>query len=214
MRTLYLISMLIVPFYVLGQGKIYRPMSTEASKIEVTISNKIWNIDYSAPFASEVERGLEYELQGLVSQATDCFKNAANNGNLDAMRCLGDFYLRNKNYENAHSWYKKAAENGDAKSEFELGKLYGEGIGVTKDLSEAIIWYHQAAKHNIAEAQCILGDFYYNGIGVDSNKSEALKWYTKAAENGNLEAAQYLGDKYKGTLRKIYIFDKSKAKHW
>ncbi|MBF0460152.1 MAG: caspase family protein [Magnetococcales bacterium] len=41
---------------------------------------------------------------------------------------------------------RKAAEQGDAKAQFNLGVLYENGTGVRKDVAEAVNWYRKAAE--------------------------------------------------------------------
>jgi len=42
-------------------------------------------------------------------------------------------------------WYRKAADQGDAAAQFNLGTLYYNGRGVPQDLVEAHKWYTLAA---------------------------------------------------------------------
>ena len=49
-------------------------------------------------------------------------------------------------------WYRKAAEQGFAKSQYNLGHCYENGSGVKKDLNEAVRWYRKAAAQGYAHA--------------------------------------------------------------
>jgi TPR repeat protein len=42
-------------------------------------------------------------------------------------------------------WYRKAAEQGNAKAQFNLGVMYDLGKGVKQDDAEAVKWYRKAA---------------------------------------------------------------------
>ena len=42
-------------------------------------------------------------------------------------------------------WFRKAAEQGNAFAQHTLGKMYRDGVGVTKDLNEARKWFEKAA---------------------------------------------------------------------
>ncbi len=88
---------------------------------------------------------------------------------------------------------KKAAEQGDAQAQCNLGNCYALGKGVEKNLREAVKWYRKAAEQGDALAQCNLGACYDLGYGVEKNLSEAVKWYRKAAEQGNAPAQYNLG---------------------
>ena len=51
-----------------------------------------------------------------------------------------------KDYAEAVKWYRKAAEQGDAEAQFNLGLMYADGEGVPKDYAEAVKWYRKAAE--------------------------------------------------------------------
>ena len=57
-------------------------------------------------------------------------------------------------------WYRKAAEQGFAEAQYNLGVCYYHGLGVEPDYSEAVKWWRQAAEQGHAEAQNNLGDCY------------------------------------------------------
>ncbi len=96
----------------------------------------------------------------------------------------------------AVKWYRKAAEQGHATAQYNLGCMYNLGEGVREDDSEAVKWYRKAAEQGNSWAQYILGNMYYDGEGVEKDKSEAVKWYRKAAEQGNAVAQNWLGFMY------------------
>ena len=43
-------------------------------------------------------------------------------------------------------WYRKAAEQGLAEAQYNLGQVYTKGDGVAKDMIEAVKWYRKAAE--------------------------------------------------------------------
>jgi len=63
-------------------------------------------------------------------------------------------------------WYRKAAEQGYAVGQSNLGFMYSNGYGVPKNDAEAIKWYRRAAKQGYAEAQYNLAIMYDQGMGV------------------------------------------------
>ena len=93
----------------------------------------------------------------------------------------------------AFEQYRKAAEQGDAKAQYEFGRCYYIGYGVMQDRTEAVKLWRNAASHGCAKAQRMLGDCYYIGKGVEQNFAEAVKWYRKAAEQGDAKAQFELG---------------------
>ncbi|WP_406569303.1 tetratricopeptide repeat protein, partial [Aeromonas veronii] len=64
------------------------------------------------------------------------------------------------------AWYRKAAEQGDAMAQFNLGAMYEQGKGVAQDDKQAVAWYRKAAEQGYAMAQSNLGGMYNTGSGV------------------------------------------------
>ena len=90
-----------------------------------------------------------------------------------------------KDEAEAAKWYRKAAEQGYAEAQCDLGLCYHKGEGVPKDKRESVIWYWKAAEQGLAEAQYNLGYAYANGAGVTKDYLEAYAWYNLAAANGS-----------------------------
>ena len=65
-------------------------------------------------------------------------------------------FQKNEKNEEAFEYYLKAARQGDALAQYNLGICYDNGYGVEKDLSEAVIWFRKAANQGHAEAQNML----------------------------------------------------------
>jgi TPR repeat protein len=101
-----------------------------------------------------------------------------------------------QDYVVAAAWYRKAAEQGYAKAQFNLGEMYLRGQGVSKDYAEAINWIQKAADQGDARAEDALGFTYYNGQGVPQDYAKAARWYGKAAEQGYPVAQQGLAYMY------------------
>jgi TPR repeat protein len=57
-----------------------------------------------------------------------------------------------QSYTEAIKWLKKAAEQGDAEAQYNLGFCYGNGEGVEKSFTEAVKWYKKAAEQGHEEA--------------------------------------------------------------
>lgn len=170
-------------------------------------------------YVKEEESEIDYD-----SLSADELISLANNGDFEAMDILGMAYEWGedneyigfsgieKNFEEAVKWYRKAAEQGYAPAQHDLGDCYYDGHGVDVDYVEAVKWYRKAAEQGNKFAQDSLGDCYYYGHGVDEDNVEAVKWYRKAAEQG-LGTSQF-------SLGKCYYFgygvdeDKVKAVKW
>jgi TPR repeat protein len=89
-----------------------------------------------------------------------------------------------------------AAQQGDAEAQFQLGRAYYEGKGVTQDFAQAVAWYEKAAKQGYARTQNSLGYAYYEGKGVAQDFAHAVALWEKAAKQGFAQAQSNLGATY------------------
>ena len=78
---------------------------------------------------------------------------------------------------------KKAADQGNAKAQYNLGVMYDKGTGVAQDYKEAIKWYQKAADQGYASAQYNLGVMYANGDGVIQSDSAAIEYFYNAGRS-------------------------------
>jgi TPR repeat protein len=85
----------------------------------------------------------------------------------------------------AVKWYRKAAEQGFAVAQSNLGVMYDLGQGVVQDYKEAVKWYRKSAEQGNAKAQNNLALMYGQGKGVEKDYKKAAKWFCKAAEKGD-----------------------------
>jgi len=85
-----------------------------------------------------------------------------------------------QDYKQAVNWYTKAAQQGHAEAQSNLGFMYSNGRGVTRDYKQAVNWYTKAAEQGDTVAQYNLGVMYRNGRGVTRDYKQAVNWYAKA----------------------------------
>lgn len=97
----------------------------------------------------------------------------------------GDEYYNKKEYKQAIEWYQKAANQGYASAQYNLGFMYAMGYGQKQDYAKALEWYQKAANQGYTLAQNDLGYMYENGHGVTRDCAKAVEWYQKAANQGN-----------------------------
>ncbi|MEZ3524793.1 MAG: sel1 repeat family protein, partial [Muribaculaceae bacterium] len=50
-------------------------------------------------------------------------------------------------------WYRKSAEQGFARGQYNLGHMYENGRGVGQNVEEAVRWYRKAAAQNYTLAR-------------------------------------------------------------
>jgi TPR repeat protein len=109
------------------------------------------------------------------------------------------FYLGKgepQDYTEAVRWYRKAADQGYAKAQFNLSDMYRDGKGVPQDYAEAVRWCRKAAEQGDTKAQDGLAFMFYQGQGLPQDYTEAVRWYRKAADQGDAMAQDGLGFMY------------------
>ena len=109
----------------------------------------------------------------------------------DSYRIGGEAIQRD--YGEALRWYRRAAEQGDACGQNDLGSMYLNALGVERDAAEAARWYRKAADQGLAMAQFNYALRLLWGDGVDEDEFEAVVWLTKACEQGHIEAIGQVG---------------------
>lgn len=118
-------------------------------------------------------------------------------GDVVAQFSLGSMlYYGEDRLPQAIDWFRKAAAQGYAPAEFQMGQLYDFGFGVTADVEQAFAWYRTAADHGSAAAQRAVGDFYRRGRAVAADPATAVAWYRRAADGDDLRAQYQLGQIY------------------
>jgi len=79
------------------------------------------------------------------------------------------------NYKTAALWYRRAAEQGNAIAQYDLGAAFYNGRGVAQSYDGAVMWWRLAAVQGDADALYNLGVCYQNGDGVPQDLHEALR---------------------------------------
>ena len=95
--------------------------------------------------------------------------------------------------EQAAALYRRAAEQGYAYAQCNLGFCCLHGIGVEKDETEAVAWLERAAEQGHPRALYLLGDCRWNGRGTAQNDEGAAECFRRAAERDFPPAVTALG---------------------
>ncbi|MDP3562691.1 MAG: tetratricopeptide repeat protein [Legionellaceae bacterium] len=85
---------------------------------------------------------------------------------------------------------------GDANAQFDLGQMYQYGIGVEKNIQNAIKNYQLAAVQQDLQSEYNLGLLYLFGIDIDPDYKLAVEWLDDAAFKGNPNAQYVLARIY------------------
>jgi TPR repeat protein len=92
--------------------------------------------------------------------------------------------------------FRAAAVAGNSDAQFNVGLMYEQGIGVSKDEQESLVWYRKSAEQGNSNAQFNLAVMYENGRGTAIDFYQAHQWYRKAALQGDGLAIGNLGMLY------------------
>lgn len=143
-------------------------------------------------------------VQQNLGKAIKLAQLAADNEHIDAQRFLGELWENgwldgtdwNWSNKKAAKWYKKAAERGDAESQYRLGRLYYRGafpLGVAiiqEEFDDADLWLRQ-----LEDMQSPSQDSYPNEFPY-AVASEAMNWLRAAADQNHSGALRFLSDLY------------------
>ena len=99
-------------------------------------------------------------------------------------------------YTTALREWQPLAEQGQALAQYQLGLLYANGQGVTKDDAKARQWYEKAAIQGHVEAQVNLGVLLMYARGGQQDYKMAVYYLRLAANQGNDLAQRRLGQMY------------------
>lgn len=109
---------------------------------------------------------------------------------LDRCNQLIDQYWYSGQYDKCFAGHLELAQRGYPLAECQVGYFYLKGLGVPRDLQQAVYWTRRAAIHGDWDGQYNLGSFYEEGIGVDADLEQARHWYWLAAQQGHSLALQ------------------------
>lgn len=85
-------------------------------------------------------------------------------------------------------YLKIGSDAGYPNSEYTLGKLYAEGVGVEADPRRAAELFLSASIKGFGRAQYNLGKIYRDGVGMKADSGLSLFWFAEAAERGHPRA--------------------------
>ncbi len=148
---------------------------------------------------ADVATGGRAYLAGDYAKALNELMPLARQGEAEAQYLIGVMHAHGqgveRNYPEAESWYRQAAEQGHEQAAFSLGFMSYNGAGegdnaVAQDYAKALPWLKIAAAAGNAMAQTMLGAMYYEGRGVERDAVTAAKLFLTGAEKG-IARAQY-----------------------
>ena len=134
---------------------------------------------------SKLENDIEDFVEvDKINFVMEWMRNAAQNGILPAQMFLGDIYCiyddsngkDGVSKEERKKYYQMAAEQGEPKAEYELGKYCIE------DKNESMKWLQKAASQNYIDALVEIGKRYQENNDFETAK----KWYQRDSKGTDL----------------------------
>jgi len=126
--------------------------------------------------------------------------HAAGAGRLDELVLTADRFRTGdrlpRDPAQALARYRMAAEAGHTGAQYNLARMYEQGIGTAPDPQRAARWYLAAADAGEVHAQHHLGEMYRDGHGVPRDLGRATAWIRRAAEAGHSEVYVDLARSY------------------
>lgn len=137
---------------------------------------------------------------GDIKGAVAVLESPALGGDARASFLLADIYMNAKEHQDyalARKWLGVSAAQGERDALYQMGVMYERGLGVDRDLNEAVRWFRLAADQRDAQAQLNLGILHDpRANGVAKNPEAAAQWFMLSANNGNARAKHILENFY------------------
>ena len=99
------------------------------------------------------DKGLGTDVD--TTKATQYYLNSAKHNYAPAMFSLGVIMAKNGNYESAARWWLKASHSDLPEAQYNLARLYYDGVGVEKDIYKAKYWYKKAAQSALTKYELL-----------------------------------------------------------
>ena len=153
----------------------------------------IFMLSSATVLAADLDKGLAAFAEGDYETALAECQPLADEGNVEAMFCVGRMYANGfgvpMDDAMALKWYGLAAGEGHGQAQYNLGIMHANGWGVAMSDAPAAGFYRLAAGNGIVEAQAALGYCYKHGAGVEKDLVKAHIWFDIAAHNDDLSSA-------------------------
>jgi TPR repeat protein len=152
----------------------------------------------AAPEDGRLRYAYSRALQRAGDQAGfgDAIQRSAERGYPIAQNMVGMMYQRAGQPDVAVQLIRRSADQGYLPAQMTLGAFYHNGVGVPKDVQQAVTWYRKAADAGYPLAQVALAGLYHKGDGVTQDDQQALALYRKAAAANYAGGQGGLGDAY------------------
>lgn len=113
--------------------------------------------------------------------------------------------------ERAREMFSYAASYfGNADAQYDLARMYLNGVGIQRDPKYGARWLGLAAQKGQHQAQALLGQMLFNGDHLQRQAARGLMWLTLAQENATPDEA-WIHQSYNTALEKASEDDRAMA---
>ncbi|EKS40345.1 tetratricopeptide repeat protein [Afipia clevelandensis] len=113
--------------------------------------------------------------------------------------------------ERAREMFSYAASYfGNAEAQYNLARMYLDGVGMPPDSKYGIRWLGLAARKGQHQAQALLGQMLFNGKGLQRQAARGLMWLTLAQDSAAPDEV-WIKDSYKTAMAKASDDDRAMA---
>ena len=137
---------------------------------------------------SLMDQGEKYFNDQDFEKALECFRQAADAGDLDAYSRVGRCYYQGKGVEKdtneSARWFALGCVAGDPHCYTWMGKSFFHGEGVEENYEQAAKWFQLAADEGDAYGYSQIARMLYYGWGVEQDYEKALEYNLLAWDEG------------------------------
>lgn len=166
-------------------------------RLLVLVVFSFWAVALASQASAGFDEAVAAANDGKFAFAFEEFSALAEQGDARAQQALAWMYYegqgRQRDYEKAVYWYRKAADQGNVTAQINLAQMYAYGKGVAQDFARAAEWWKKLAEQGDSRAQSALAGLYYQGVGVTKDIARALALWGEAARQGIIDAQRNLG---------------------
>lgn len=182
----------------IGLGKLYRDINLDKSIEYFTLASKMNNpkaFEYLGDIfmVRDITKSIEYYKQGSMKLTMNQKLSATDKRNKSSIKCqlaLGNLYYNQNQFDLAKKYYDIASCHNNKESQFKLGLMYFNGIGVAKNIQKAQAYFEQS---NTSDSLYYLGLIYLN---IHKLPNQAKNYLLSSSKNKNDKAALKLGNIY------------------
>ena len=128
--------------------------------------------------------GIGVERDSIM--AIQCFRNAAENGYVNAYHNLGmlEKYAPygKQDFKKSVQLFEKGAEQGSLMCSYDAGYMYYKGLGCVQSYERAVDYFSRGIESNNPSCLYMLGLCYRNGYGVECDEELAMSYLEKAGQ--------------------------------